>query len=403
METYEDDYQVDDDHDDVSIIATAVTDVTKKKKKKKKKTKRLYDQYLADSGSEASVYSEEEEEDHGLACEEFTVGSDINILVQQTVQNMIQSVCLEDYDGLSVFGDHELRCFAAAVKHNSSIVSLQIRYLDVSDVSLVPLCEALKQHPSLRALDLSGTHGGEPTSKALRELVCNNPHIIFARLDDSICNARDIAIIEEACRYNALVCPDPNNNPFQLGLLRKISAMDEKVHKYNEQLQARPWLFQDPSQDQEQERKKKKVIIASGGTGKIGAEVCPQFVLGRCAYGSRCKFIHPERTSALRNAAASSLHERSERMGDGISTNFTTATTARHRLQSRLRPSRFTFHGALVTKRSQPTSEGSSSESEEDVNQSAHDESRKRRETLVATWSLTVAIACCCGALAISM
>ncbi|ORC85257.1 uncharacterized protein TM35_000361170 [Trypanosoma theileri] len=116
---------------------------------------------------------------------------DINILIQQTVQNVVQSVSLEDYDGLSRFGDYELICFSAALKNNSSILSLQIRYLDVSDTSLVPLCRALEVHPCIRALDLSGTRGGNVSIKAVFRLVCRNPSILFVRLDDTMVCPQD--------------------------------------------------------------------------------------------------------------------------------------------------------------------------------------------------------------------
>ncbi|KAH9586704.1 hypothetical protein LSM04_006380 [Trypanosoma melophagium] len=171
----------------------SVTLKSKRKKKKSKRKKALYDQYLADSGSECSVEVWEgmDEALNAYECEEFEPGMDINILIQQTVQNVVQSVSLEDYDGLSRFGDSELICFGAALKHNSSILSLQIRYLDVSDTSLVPLCRALEVHPCIRALDLSGTRGGNATIKAVFRLVCTNPNILFIRLDDTMVLPQD--------------------------------------------------------------------------------------------------------------------------------------------------------------------------------------------------------------------
>ncbi|KEG06553.1 hypothetical protein DQ04_13371010 [Trypanosoma grayi] len=175
-----------------TVIPSADAGVRRGRKKKNKK-KALYDQYLADSGSE---YSSEVSEGpdgalNAYECEEFVPGMDINILIQQTVQNVVQSVSLEDYDGLSQFGDYDLICFSAAVKHNSSILSLQIRYLDVSDTSLVSLCRALEGHPSIRALDLSGTRGGNATIKAVFRLVCTNPNILFVRLDDTMVAPQD--------------------------------------------------------------------------------------------------------------------------------------------------------------------------------------------------------------------
>ncbi|CCW61116.1 unnamed protein product [Phytomonas sp. EM1] len=219
-----------------------------KRKRRRKKSKSLYEQYFEDSAMKRVLASCSESDDANSEMDlDFTVGMDINILIQQTIQNTIQSVCLEDYDGFSSFGDHELICFAAAIKNNTSIVSLQIRYLDVSDISLVSLCNALLKHPSLRALDLSGTRGGEATSAALCNLVCTNSSIIFVRVDDTIVNSKDSEIIQMATQYNAMICADPNSNPFQLGLLHKISSIEEKEQKYNQQLNAKPWLL--PEED----------------------------------------------------------------------------------------------------------------------------------------------------------
>lgn len=375
------------------------------KKKKKKRVKRaVYEQYLADSGSDRSS-DDEVAEDCSYEREEYSVGMDINILIQQTVQNLVQSVCLEDVDSLSDFGDHELVCFAAAVKHNTSILSLQIRDLNVSDVSLVPLCEALKIHPSIRALDLSGTQGGHATSRALRELVCANPNIIFMKLDETIASVHDADIIQEATQYNAMVCPDPNNNPFHLGLLRKISAMEQEEQRFHEQLQARPWLFGDESQlavnetaEKGTNKKRKKVTVAPSATSRIGGDVCAQFIQGRCVYGSRCKYIHPDRTSALNNAIASTQYERAEMLGgeDGRSSVFSAATSAsRHRLQSRLRPSRFTFQASrargAVEKETEPSVSPSPGPSVADG---------ERRGEAAPLWILCGSVVGCCAALA---
>lgn len=309
------------------------------------KKRNLYDAYLADSGNSGDS-SGDENEDSTFELEEYNVGMDVNILIQQVVQNIVQSVCLEDSEGIGTFGDHELICFAAAVKHNSSILSLQMRYLDVSDTSLVPLCKALEQHDHIRAIDLSGTRGGEGTSKALRNLVCTNPQIIFLRLEDTIINASDSLIIEKALQYNTMACPDPNNNPFHLGLLRRISAMEEKEHKFHEELQARPWLFgHNTANGAAKQKKNKKVALSTAASSYIGGEICAQFIMGKCLYGSRCKYIHPERTVALKNVVTSSLHNQLER-GDGVdvgSTVLSTATSSRQRLQSRLRPTHFSL------------------------------------------------------------
>lgn len=323
-----------------------------KAQKRWRKKKSLYDAYLADSGNSGDS-SEDDLEESTFEREEYNVAMDVNILIQQTVQNIVQSVCLEDSEGVGTFGDHELICFAAAIKHNSSILSLQIRYLDVSDVSLVPLCKALEKHSHIRAIDLSGTRGGEGTSKALRQLVCTNPQILFLRLEDTMVNPKDALIIEKALQYNAMACPDPNNNPFHLGLLRRISAMEEKEHKFNEELQARPWLSGDGAGPGHNtgHKKTKKVTLSTAASSHIGGEVCAQFIQGRCLYGSRCKYIHPERTIALKNVVTSSLHSQGDQ-GEGLettSTAFSTTTLSRQRLQSRLRPSHFSLKKSKVS------------------------------------------------------
>lgn len=364
--------------------------------KRRKKPRRLYEQYLADSGSDnGSVCSSIDTDGCTVDCEEFTVGMNINILIHQTVQNMIQSVCLEDYDGLSRFGDYELTCFAAAVKHNSSILSLQIRYLDASDISLVPLCEALQQHPCLRALDLSGTRGSEATSAALRNLVCSNPSIIFARIEDTIVSGKNGDIIQKAMRFNAMVCADPTNNPFQLGLLRKISSMEEEEHSFNKQLQAKPWLFEETQAAADSKvsdlgkRQGKRVAYAENTSrARIGTEVCAAYVQGRCPYGSRCKFFHPERTAALRNATSLAQHDVfTESANSVFSAN--TAVATRQRLQSRLRPSKFTFSpeiGKVV--------------SECDTDETSEGDADYGLSPTLSLWALSFTIGCCCVLLA---
>ncbi|KAG5485875.1 hypothetical protein CUR178_07468 [Leishmania enriettii] len=359
-----------------------------KAKRHWEKKKSLYDEYLADSGdSEGSGADEEQEET--FECEVYCVNMDVNILIQQTVQNIVQSVCLEDPEGFSTFGDHELICFAAAVKHNSSIMSLQIRYLDVSDVSLIPLCNALQEHPSIRALDLSGTHGGEGTSKALRQLACTNPKIIFMRLEDTIVNPRDASIIEKATRYNSMACPDPNNNPFHLGLLRRISAMDDKEHKFREQLHSRPWLLGSGSSNQ---KKSKKTTLSTAAASHIGGEICAQFIQGRCPYGSRCKYIHPERTVALKNVVASNLYHRAEQCGGGDTVFTASSATAgsRQRLQSRLRPPAFMLKKPDQSERQLETYTIPMESPPVAVVPSA--------QTPVSSWwAMSVTVVCCCA------
>ncbi|AAZ12562.1 zinc finger protein family member, putative [Trypanosoma equiperdum] len=342
-----------------SHVESASVVSTKSKRKRKSKKKALYDQYLADSGSEDS--SELSKNVNGTPSkyeyEEFEPGMDINILIQQTIQNVVQSVCLEDCDGLSQFGDNDLICFSAAVKHNSSILSLQIRYLDVSDVSLVPLCRALECHPSIRALDLSGTRGGRPSVKAVFQLVCTNPNILFVRLDDTMVSPHDAEDIRVATLYNALACPDPTNNPFYLGLLRKISDIEEEKQKYKEQLSEQLWLFSSRPQNNLNSGKEKKVGFSEKvSESRIGADVCAQFMSGRCAYGSRCRYIHPDKTTALRNAIALSKYKMAQMIDDDAKSVKSSATslgqTGRGRLQSRLRPTNFTMnkvHCAVAT------------------------------------------------------
>ncbi|CAJ1005717.1 putative Zinc finger C-x8-C-x5-C-x3-H type (and similar)/CCCH-type zinc finger containing protein [Leishmania naiffi] len=351
------------------------------------KKKSLYDEYLADSGDSEEVGADEEQGET-FECEQYYVNMDVNILIQQTVQNIVQSVCLEDPDGFATFGDHELICFAAAVKHNSSIMSLQIRYLDVSDVSLIPLCRALHEHPSIRALDLSGTRGGEGTSKALRQLVCTNSKIIFMRLEDTMVNPKDANVIEKATRYNSMACTDPNNNPFHLGLLRRISAMDEKEHKFHEQLHTRPWLLGNGSSSP---KRFKKTVLSTAASSHIGGEICAQFIQGRCPYGSRCKYIHPERTVALKNVVASSLYNRSEQYGEGdlVSTVLSTTAGSRQRLQSRLRPPAFMLKKVEQCERQEDTHEMSM------VSPPVVDASFAQ-PLVHSWWMMSVTVVCCC-------
>ncbi|KPA83627.1 hypothetical protein ABB37_01897 [Leptomonas pyrrhocoris] len=364
-----------------------------KSQKRWRKKKSLYDAYLADSGNSGDS-SGDENEDSTFEREEYNVGMDVNILIQQTVQNIVQSVCLEDSEGFGTFGDQELICFAAAIKHNSSILSLQIRYLDVSDISLVPLCKALEHHSHIRAIDLSGTRGGEGTSKALRRLVCTNPQIIFLRLEDTIINPKDSLVIEKALQYNAMASSDPNNNPFHLGLLRRIGAMEEKEHKFQEEMQARPWLFGDSgtSKKDGNQKKAKKVTLSTAASSHIGGEICAQFIQGKCLYGSRCKYIHPERTIALKNVVTSNFHNQAEHGegGDVVSTAFSTATSSRQRLQSRLRPPHF----ALKKAKPPPValSQGEGDHVEPPVNDVDHSPSGFN-----LWWVLSGTVLCCCA------
>lgn len=382
---------------------STTTTATRRKKSKKKKTRSLYHQYLADSGNDSSCAEDSDPEDNAFEYEEYVVGMDINVLVQQTVQNIIQSVCLEDYDGLSQFGDHELICFAAAVKHNSSIVSLQIRYLDVSDVSLVPLCAALEKHPSLRALDLSGTRGGDATSRAVCRLVCQNPSVIFAQLDDTVVSPADAVIIQKATRYNAMVCAEVTNNPFHLGLLRNISSIEEKEAKFNEELHAKPWLLAEPPAEEGPQSKKKKKVTIVGGVTRIGAEVCAQYIAGRCLYGSRCKYFHPERTSALKNAVASNQHQRAELLSkfDARSSVASAQSSAtRPRLQSRLRPTRFTFRPHDVEDRARA---GGATADAAAATLAGVPASPVPPSTLASLWVMAGTVVLCCGVLAAAL
>eukprot|EP00796_Vickermania_ingenoplastis_P001154 gene1154-680_t len=329
----------------------------------------LYEQYLADSGSDKdddlkAPAAEDEEAAAAFGDGNFAVGMDINILIRQTVQNVIQSVCLEGAGRSAVFGDHDMMCFAAAVKHNSTILSIQIKYLGVTDLSLVPLCHALSHHPTLRALDICGTQGSTSTGAALRQLVCINPSIIFAPVDGVVMTPADADIVTEAVQYNAMVCPDPSSNPFQLGLLRKFSAIEEQEKHYMERLAPRAWLLEPTGRaaggscstaaaaetveasSAASSRAKGKHVGWRTSTSTIGAEVCPQYLRGSCSYGSRCKYFHPEYTAALSNAVQ--MHQLAEHHapgGDAASTVISAATSAGgSRLQSRLRPSHFTLH-----------------------------------------------------------
>lgn len=417
----------------------------KKKKKKKKKGKRpestpiaLYEQYLADSGTDneygdygasgEGAWVGEEGEDvlagAGVRTEfteVFTVGMDINILIRQTAQNVIQSVCLIDpamettthapyYPSVTggrgvggggarhhpsslsgggsrgrtvQFGDAELIWFAGALKANSSILSIQLKYLPVTDASLVPLCAALHHHPSLRAIDISGTQGGKETSRALRQLVCSNPLILFVGMEDTLMQPADADIIAEAVQYNAMVCPDPSSNPFQLGLLRQFSAMEEKENSFAKSLEVGPWMMamsenaggRRPDVEaaaEEREKKRKKNISWATTThsdhSEMMAQPCSNYLHGECRFGSRCKFYHPEYTPALTNAvhmahacAAQMVDDSASSVGRGgggggvpsVASSGAGGLTvagggASRRLQSRLRASHFTLRTAQV-------------------------------------------------------
>lgn len=322
-----------------------IQDSTKTKKRKKKtKDLPLYEQYLADSqGSQVSSDVEVEETD---LDSDYSVGMDINILIRQTVQNVIQSVCLEGTGRNVLFGDDELVCFAAAVKHNCSILSIQIKHLNVSDVSLLPLCESLKQHPALRALDLCGINTSPKFSCALKELVCCNPNIIFAGFTDSGVAAGDLDVIDEALQYNAMVCPDVSSNPFQLGLLRKLNAIEQQEEKYMRSLAPKPWMLNPPchplsvpSDEKPSTEKKKKLPWLASTQSKIGARLCANYLKGGCQYGSRCKYYHPEYTSVFSNAMKVTQYENQ----GGQTGGSTSSGISVSRLQSRLRPSNFTL------------------------------------------------------------
>lgn len=366
-----------------------------KKYKKYKYVKRrstLYDQYLADSGcpcDHSNLKDEQMTED--FVSENFTLGMDINILLRQTLQNVIQSVCLDGSGGKNFcFDDAQLMCFAAAVKNNASILSIQIRYVDVSDVSLVPLCEALRDHATLRALEIHGTHAGYWTSKAARELVCCNSNILVVRIDESALTPADADLVNEAVQYNALACPDLTSNPFYLGLLRKLSRLEEREKSFVQKLEPQPWMTSfvggsdthledtsrafdlpnsssaDKNNNLENRKKKKSKVWENITKSIIGAEVCPHFLRGACPYGSRCKFYHPQYTGSHSGGVNLSLYEshnhtygsKSFQMNtekgnwldnaDALSTAFgmiagSTEDIEAMRLRSRLRPSQYTL------------------------------------------------------------
>lgn len=348
----------------------------------------MYDEYLADSRcSSENSDSKDEALEANIFKGNFTVGMDINILVRQTVQNIVQSVCLDgSIEGNFCFGDTQLICFAAALKNNSSILSIQLKHIDVTDLSLVPFCHALLEHPTLVALEICGTLGGNGTSTAIRELVCYNSNILVARIEDSFLAPSDADIVSEALQYNTMAFPDPTSNPFYLGLLRKFIAIEEEENEYLRKLAPQPWMIPFVGEaDEDQEgmpqssgyanmsstgnedaamRKKKKNNLNTWGNTtktKIGAEVCPKFLKGLCPYGSRCKFYHPEYSTSLSNAVAMSRYDpnredciempsrmknkkcmelgREDAMGATFARMSSLAVDAKNmRLQSRLRP-----------------------------------------------------------------
>lgn len=401
-----------------AIVGNSLSKKSKKKKSRKKQDSIRYQDYLADSGG--SDYDTNFEDEVHDDEDNFFVGMDFNILIHQTIRNINQSVCLEGSGGSELFGDNEMIAFAAAAKNNKSIVSIQIKYIDVTDVSLIPLCEALENHPTLRAFDICGTKGSIGTSKALAKLALSNPNIIFIGIDDSFILPSDSATISEAVQYNAMVCPDPSTNPFQLGLLRKFSEIEQKEKNFIKRLEPQAWMMRgaaetgDSSNLQDHKiddgaavtNKKKKNAkndawshAGRSSNLQIGGEVCSDFIRGGCPYGSRCKYYHPEFTSALSNAIQVSLFESGRGVGnDGTTTVMTTAFTEASRLQSRLRPSHFTLKLNKIKKIEEASnnSSGTVQSSKRKTNRRGSNHSTyPSMRTIYAIWMMTATVVTC--------
>ncbi|KEG06498.1 hypothetical protein DQ04_13631000 [Trypanosoma grayi] len=185
---------------------------------------------------------------------------------------------------------------------------------------------------------------------------------------------QDADEIRLATMYNALACPDPGNNPFHLGLLRRIGDMEEEEQTYKEKLSAHSWLFSDQTSGATNALppKKKKVGFAEKvAKSRIGADICAQFMSGRCNYGSRCRYIHPDKTAALQNAIAATQYMMSQELeGDSKSVkSFASSIGAgsRVRLQSRLRPVNFSLkQRELIPAGEKPRDIDSNSDTDDD-------------------------------------
>ncbi|ESL09068.1 hypothetical protein TRSC58_03219 [Trypanosoma rangeli SC58] len=186
--------------------------------------------------------------------------------------------------------------------------------------------------------------------------------------------SRDAGEIELATRYNALACPDPANNPFHLGLLRKIGDMEEEKQKYKEQLAAHSWLFSDHgggSANQAPKKVKKVLFAEKMAQSRIGAEICAQFMSGRCSYGSRCRYIHPEKTAAIQNAISVTQCKMSKELEGDVRFPKGSATLlgpgSKMRLQSRLRPANFALKKDAIASVVAETKDAASTNDVDDV------------------------------------
>ena len=298
--------------------------------------------------------------DRALSTIPFEVGMDVNILVQQLLTNAINTLYLEDEENTGRFGDHELICVAAAVAHNSSLSSIQLRWLQVTDTSLVPFYKNLERHPNLHSLDLCGTRGAEASSRALRKLVCSNSNILHVMTDDTRktkWRIEDDEVIELATRYNALVCPGISN-PYDKKVITTLFDKKEEDQLLERQLQMRlenPFVQHTVNPGDRQillggtvispppaplvdsstaassgsnmNKKKKSVQFVSGSAAVSAKEaeieeakrsaaakgaLCRDFMLGTCRFGSRCYYQHPERTITTTQQAERVRHEQQQ-------------------------------------------------------------------------------------------
>ncbi len=305
--------------------------------------------------------AESQTSDRALTTLAFEVGMDVNILVQQLLTNAIATLFLEDEDNTGRFGDHDLVCVASAIGHNTSLTSLQLRWLQVTDVSLVPLFNSLEKHPNIRSIDLCGTRGAEASSKALRRLVCRNSSILHVMTDDTRktkWRMDDDEVIELATRHNALVCPGISN-PYDKRVIASIIDKREEQQLLERQLALRrdnPFVPHTtviemeggysggslvagterrvislggtvispptplsaslahplPSNKSSDARSKGKKSVQFSGVPQGGkdetaddeahrvatakAALCKDYMLGSCRFGSRCSYVHPDRT-----------------------------------------------------------------------------------------------------------
>lgn len=306
-------------------------------------------------------------------ADSFQVGMDINLIIKELHQNTLRHVCVEDIDRSRLFADPEVRILAAALEGNTSIITLRIPGCHATDVSLIPLYKSLRAHPTIRSLDVSDTKGSESAGRALVDLVCKNTQIVHVERSNIRISQKDSALLDEALMYNCFNCQDPGINPYDASLIRYIDRAGKIEREVSEQVTLQnPWMVDEetgevslhvleniarlyaPSATQDSvdvpddtaelgskppKRRKKRKGVSFGDDAELEVhrQVCDDYMNGRCRYGSRCKFLHPERTSASMNRilAVRAQEEEEDRaeleQDDGRTTVVSRASTRRLR------------------------------------------------------------------------